>query len=107
MGQGERARHHLGRHAGAFVACGGVGLEQGVRAGGCDPRAVSVRASSGHAFYDQDGPKAEATRRKVYDMLAAERMAVQGFHYPFPLLGHIEKDGTGYRVVPAAWNPTI
>jgi glyoxylase-like metal-dependent hydrolase (beta-lactamase superfamily II) len=60
-----------------------------------------------HAFYDQDGPKAEATRRKVYDMLAAERMAVQGFHYPFPSLGHIEKDGSGYRVVPAAWNPAI
>jgi glyoxylase-like metal-dependent hydrolase (beta-lactamase superfamily II) len=60
-----------------------------------------------HAFYDQDGPKAEATRRKVYDMLSAERMAVQGFHYPFPSLGHVEKDGTGYRVVPAAWNPVI
>jgi glyoxylase-like metal-dependent hydrolase (beta-lactamase superfamily II) len=60
-----------------------------------------------HAFYDQDGPKAETTRRKVYDMLAAARMAVQGFHYPFPSLGHIEKDGTGYRVIPAAWNPAI
>lgn len=60
-----------------------------------------------HAFYDQDGAMAETTRRKVYDMLAAERMAVQGFHYPFPSLGHIEKDGTGYRVVPAAWNPAI
>jgi hypothetical protein len=60
-----------------------------------------------HAFYDQDGPKAEATRRKVYDMLSAERMAVQGFHYPFPSLGHVEKDGNGYRVIPAAWNPAI
>ena len=27
-----------------------------------------------HAFYDQDGDMAEATRRKVYDMLASERM---------------------------------
>jgi glyoxylase-like metal-dependent hydrolase (beta-lactamase superfamily II) len=60
-----------------------------------------------HAFYDQDGAMAETTRRKVYDMLAAERMLVQGFHYPFPSLGHIEKDGNGYRVVPAAWNPAI
>jgi glyoxylase-like metal-dependent hydrolase (beta-lactamase superfamily II) len=60
-----------------------------------------------HAFYDQDGDKAETTRRKVYDMLAAERMAVQGFHYPFPSLGYIEKDGSGYRVIPAAWNPAI
>jgi len=60
-----------------------------------------------HAFYDQDAAKAETTRRKVYDMLSAERMAVQGFHYPFPSLGHVEKDGNGYRVTPAAWNPAI
>jgi hypothetical protein len=60
-----------------------------------------------HAAFDQDGAKAEATRRKVYDMLSAERMLAQGFHYPFPSLGHVEKDGTGYRVVPAAWNPVI
>ncbi len=60
-----------------------------------------------HAAFDQDGAKAEATRRKIYDMLAAEQMLVQGFHYPFPSLGHVEKDGTGYRVVPAAWNPVI
>ena len=60
-----------------------------------------------HAFVDQDGPQAEATRRRVYDMLAAEKMMVQGYHYPFPGLAHVEKDGTGYRVVPAIWSPTI
>src|SRR6266853_5471859 len=60
-----------------------------------------------HAFYDQDGPKAEATRRKVYDMLVAEKMLVQGFHYPFPSLAHVEKTGTGYREIPAPWSPTI
>jgi glyoxylase-like metal-dependent hydrolase (beta-lactamase superfamily II) len=60
-----------------------------------------------HAGFDQDGNVAESTRRKVYDMLVAERLKVQGFHYPFPGLGHIEKDGTGYRVVPAPWSPVI
>jgi glyoxylase-like metal-dependent hydrolase (beta-lactamase superfamily II) len=60
-----------------------------------------------HAFYDQDGTKAEATRRKVYDMLAAEKMLLQGFHYPFPSLAHIEKSGSGYREIPVPWNPTI
>ena len=40
---------------------------------------------------------AEATRRKIYDMLAAEKMMVQGFHYPFPALAYIEKTGDGYR----------
>jgi glyoxylase-like metal-dependent hydrolase (beta-lactamase superfamily II) len=68
---------------------------------------VHARHPDYHAFYDQDGPLAEQTRRKVYDMLAAERMLVQGFHYPFPSLAHVEKAGTGYREVPVPWNPVI
>ena len=60
-----------------------------------------------HAAVDQDGPKAEATRRRVYDMLSAERMLVQGFHYPFPSLAHVEKSGSGYREIPVPWSSTI
>jgi glyoxylase-like metal-dependent hydrolase (beta-lactamase superfamily II) len=66
-----------------------------------------VRNPDWHAFYDQDGKMAEETRRKVYDMLVAEKMMVQGFHYPFPALAHVEKAGTGYREVPVPWSPTI
>jgi glyoxylase-like metal-dependent hydrolase (beta-lactamase superfamily II) len=60
-----------------------------------------------HAFYDQDPVMAEATRRKVYDMLVAEKMLVQGFHYPFPSLAYVEKSGSGYRELAVPWNPTI
>lgn len=60
-----------------------------------------------HLVFDQDPVQAEATRRKVYDMIAAEKMRMQGFHYPFPGLAHLEKDGTGYRWVPAPWNPVL
>jgi len=60
-----------------------------------------------HAFFDQDADMAEKTRRKVYDMVVADRLQVQGFHYPFPGLGNVEKDGNGYRVVPAPWSPVI
>jgi glyoxylase-like metal-dependent hydrolase (beta-lactamase superfamily II) len=60
-----------------------------------------------HAFFDQDADVAEKTRRRVYDMVVAEKLQVQGFHYPFPGLGNVEKDGSGYRVIPAPWNPTI
>ena len=60
-----------------------------------------------HAFYDQDGPLAEATRRKVYDMLATERMPVQGFHYPFPSLAHVERTPTGYRETAMPWNTAL
>ena len=60
-----------------------------------------------HAFFDQDGDMAEKARRRVYDMVVAEKLLLQGFHFPFPGLGNVEKDGSGYRVIPAPWNPTI
>jgi glyoxylase-like metal-dependent hydrolase (beta-lactamase superfamily II) len=60
-----------------------------------------------HASFDQDPKMAEATRRKVYDMLSSERMLVQGFHFPFPGVAHVEKDGSGYRVIPAPWKPVL
>jgi glyoxylase-like metal-dependent hydrolase (beta-lactamase superfamily II) len=66
-----------------------------------------VRNPGWHLFFDQDPKMAETTRRKIYDMLAAEKMMVQGFHYPFPALAHIEKSGTGYRETFVPWSPTI
>jgi len=69
--------------------------------------ALFVANPGWHLMFDQDPAMAEATRRKVYDMLVAEKMRVQGFHYPFPANGYVEKDGTGYRLVPAPWNPVI
>jgi glyoxylase-like metal-dependent hydrolase (beta-lactamase superfamily II) len=68
---------------------------------------VNARHPDWHVFYDQDPAMAEATRRKVYDMLVAEKMMVQGFHYPFPALAHVEKSGEGYREIMATWNPSI
>jgi hypothetical protein len=35
-------------------------------------------------------------------MLAAEKMPVQAYHHPFPGLGQVERDGTGFRIVPIA-----
>ena len=47
------------------------------------------------------------TRRKFYDMAAAERALIQGYHFTFPSRGYIEKSGSGYRFVPAPWIPTL
>ena len=52
--------------------------------------------------FDQDPAAASATRRRVYDMLVTEKMPVQAYHHPFPGLGRVERDGSGYRVVPVA-----
>jgi glyoxylase-like metal-dependent hydrolase (beta-lactamase superfamily II) len=66
-----------------------------------------VRNPGWHAFYDQDAAMAEATRRKALDMLAAEKMMVQGFHFPFPAQAYIEKTATGYRETMVPWNAAI
>ncbi len=63
--------------------------------------ALFVRNPGWHASFDMDGALAEATRRKLYDMAAAEKLRIQGFHYPFPSLAFVEKDGAGYRLIPA------
>jgi glyoxylase-like metal-dependent hydrolase (beta-lactamase superfamily II) len=60
-----------------------------------------------HVFLDQDANMAEATRHKVYDMIVAEKLMIQGFHCPFPGIGHLEKAGEGYRFVPAPWKPSV
>jgi glyoxylase-like metal-dependent hydrolase (beta-lactamase superfamily II) len=69
--------------------------------------ALFVRNPGWHAAFDMDAAQAEATRRKLYDQLAADKMRMQGFHFPFPATGYIEKDGNGYRFTAAPWNPMI
>jgi len=60
-----------------------------------------------HVEYDVDPAMAVQTRRKFYDMAVTEKTMVIGFHFSFPAAGYVEKDGTGYRLVPIVWNPGI
>ena len=69
--------------------------------------ALFVRNPGWRPTFDFEPELAEQTRRKVYDMLAADRVLLQGYHYPFPGLAYIEKTGTGYREIPVPWNPTM
>ena len=66
-----------------------------------------VSQPSWHFWFDTDGPLAERTRRKFYDMVIADKLRIQGYHFPFPANGYIEKNGAGYRWVPAPWHPMI
>ena len=66
-----------------------------------------LRNPEWHVAYDVDPTTAQATRHKFYDMAAAEKATVVGFHFTFPSIGHVEKDGSKYRLIPIAWNPVI
>jgi glyoxylase-like metal-dependent hydrolase (beta-lactamase superfamily II) len=66
-----------------------------------------LRNPDWHVVFDIDADQAQTTRHKFYDMAAAEKALVVGFHFTFPSIGHVEKDGAKYRLVPVAWNPVI
>ena len=56
--------------------------------------------------FDTDEDQAAATRKKLFAEFAANRSRVLGYHLPFPGIGHVVKDGTGYRWEPEAWQQT-
>jgi glyoxylase-like metal-dependent hydrolase (beta-lactamase superfamily II) len=66
-----------------------------------------LRNPDWHVAYDVEPDVAQATRHKFYDMASAEKAMVVGFHFTFPSIGHVEKDGSKYRLIPIAWNPVI
>jgi glyoxylase-like metal-dependent hydrolase (beta-lactamase superfamily II) len=66
-----------------------------------------LRNPDWHVAFDIDPQKAAQTRRKFYDMAAAEKALIVGFHFTFPSMGYVEKADAGYRLVPIAWNPVL
>ena len=53
--------------------------------------------------FDQDKAAAAATRRRVLDMLAADKTPFVGYHMPFPAFGYVEKAGDGFAYVPHSY----
>lgn len=64
---------------------------------------ISLQHPEWHVGFDQDKDMAVETRKKTFDMLAADKIPVIGFHMPFPSVGWVEKASTGYRWVPASF----
>jgi glyoxylase-like metal-dependent hydrolase (beta-lactamase superfamily II) len=96
---------HSPGHTAYVVASGGKSLY--VQSDVSIHPVLFARNPAWPAFFDQDRAKALETRRKVYDMVVAEKLPVQGYHFPFPGVTHLEKDGDRFRLVPAPWNPSI
>lgn len=64
---------------------------------------ASLRRPDWHVGFDMDREAGAATRTRVFDMVAAERIPFLGYHMPFPAVGFIEKLDVGYRFVPASY----
>lgn len=62
---------------------------------------ISTQQPRAAFSYDTDGAQGVATRLKVFDMLATDRIPLVSYHFPWPGLGHVAKQGDGYRYFPA------
>ena len=49
--------------------------------------------------YDTDPKQAAQTRVKMLDMIAANKVAVLSYHFPWPGYGHVVKAGDGFRYI--------
>jgi glyoxylase-like metal-dependent hydrolase (beta-lactamase superfamily II) len=57
---------------------------------------LSLQNPTWEVRFDMDKAQAAATRKKVFDMIAIDKVAFLGYHMPFPAVG-------GYRFVPKTY----
>jgi glyoxylase-like metal-dependent hydrolase (beta-lactamase superfamily II) len=64
---------------------------------------IFARHPDWQAMFDMDPAETIATRKRILDQAAAEKLRVSFFHAPFPATGFIANTGTGYEFLPALW----
>jgi glyoxylase-like metal-dependent hydrolase (beta-lactamase superfamily II) len=69
--------------------------------------ALQTRHPDWGIAFDVDAQAAIATRRRVFDMVVADRLLVAGMHMDFPGFGHLRRDAAGYHLVAAPWRPFL
>lgn len=46
-------------------------------------------------------------RELVFDMATTDKLLLTGMHLHFPGFSHLVRSGSGYRLIPAAWEHVI
>ena len=57
--------------------------------------------------FDIDESLAEENRRRIFDLVATERLLVAGMHLHIPAFAHLVRDGRSYRLIPEAWSVVV
>jgi glyoxylase-like metal-dependent hydrolase (beta-lactamase superfamily II) len=68
--------------------------------------AVSFLQPEWSVGFDLDVPMATKTRIAFLDRAATDKALVGGYHLPFPGFGHVVREGSAYRWLPADWQWT-
>jgi glyoxylase-like metal-dependent hydrolase (beta-lactamase superfamily II) len=64
---------------------------------------MAIQRPEWEVGFDDIKDMAAATRKRIFDMVATDKVAVAGFHMPFPSVGYVEKTAQSYRWVPASY----
>lgn len=92
---------HTGGHMAVMVESGDKAL---IALGDCMTHAyMNFAHPEWYIERDTDGDAAVQTRLRLLDMAATDRIAVVGYHFPFPGVGHVQRNGESYRFIPALW----
>lgn len=65
--------------------------------------AFSLQRPEWQVGFDDDKDQATATRRRILDMAATDRLLIVGHHMPFPAIGFVENLNGLYRWLPACY----
>lgn len=67
---------------------------------------ISLARPEWHLGFDVEKEQAAQTRRRVLEMLTAEKLRTLGYHMPWPGLGRVVREGAGFRwiVESMVWN---
>ncbi len=68
---------------------------------------VSLQRPDWEVAFDADKAGAAATRKKVFDMIATDKLPFIGYHMPWPSVGFVEKMGEGYRYIPNSYQVSL
>lgn len=63
---------------------------------------ITLQRPDWHVSFDIDKEMAAETRKRMFDMIATDKLPFIGYHMPFPSLAYLQRDG-GYRYVPETY----
>lgn len=64
---------------------------------------ASLQRPDWEVSFDMDKSAAASSRKRIFGMLAAEKIPFIGYHMPHPSAGYIEPLDTGFRFVPVSY----
>jgi glyoxylase-like metal-dependent hydrolase (beta-lactamase superfamily II) len=93
---------HTPGHSGYMIASGGKSLL--IWGDIIHVPEVQVPRPEVTMAFDTDPHAAAATRKRVFDMVVADKQLIAGMHVHFPGFAHLTKQGDSYLMLPEPWD---